>query len=395
MDNENPILTSLKNIEEQTARLHQVVFVFQPWIEFNNLSSNGFRIAAVPSAKIPRLQLIPLVATQSRHIESRKSSTTNKYVPVTVPYTVPIRSSYVDMLKRYGEFGLVKLDPLSCNLHEAQRRIELFSEMMEPYHQYCTLEDLTDFFGVSSPVEEQLGRKKSQVRMNAEAKIDSMVTHGKMTEAEAVLFKQCLPVLRSSAEKCHRKALHPTNGVLPQTLREINTQRKARFDEVDTFLRRQFPNYDADSRLSIRKNDNADLSELVTAIKDLVAVHVAGSKPVTKEDIETVKDMVSDIPQVSSLLESAAPQVSEEGSEGLSSDSLKRPAPPPPPPSEDTPPYEPPAGSEDTPPVPDLTLDPTRCLGTRADGEQCGRKPVTDSKYCLAHEPAKEAVATA
>ena len=266
---DNNILATLQSIEEQTARLNKVAFVFHPWIEFNNLGNDGFRIPAVQSANIPRLTLIPLVSLNVKHIESRKNLSNNKYVPLPIAYTRSIYSSYIDLLQRYGRYGLVIIPSLGCNLNEAVRISEGFEKIMEPFHNGGLLEDLPEYFGEKSPVEDQLESRVKRIKTTAEARIKSLVTHMGLTEEDAERFREALPVLADSAVKAHRAALTPSNGILPQSIEEINDKRKPKFDEVDTFLRRQFPGYNSDSMLS-KRNSNSDLAALTEVLRDLV-----------------------------------------------------------------------------------------------------------------------------
>lgn len=349
---DNNILATLKNIEAQTARLNKVAFVFQPWIEFNNLGVDGFRIPAVQHSFIPRLQLIPLVSISANHIESRKSLTTNKYVPLPVAYQRPIHASFIDLQQRYGSYGLVLVEPLSCSLNEAIRTSELFDKMMAPFKEKGLLEDLPEFFGVESPVKDMFSNHVSRVKTTAERKLASMLTHMEMDEDEYAKFIESIPILADSAVKCHRRALSPASGILPQSIEEINDRKKPKFDEVDAFLRRQFPGYNSDSSVS-RTNQNDGIMQLV----NILTTMAAGGN-LTQSNVKEV--VQREAPSLADMLPIQAGESDAETGIDLeaSSDSLK-------------------------------AFNPNKCAAIANSGSQCKQAPDQEAEYplyCKVHQ---------
>lgn len=383
MANENgnsSILATLQNIEEQTARLNQVAFVFQPWIEFNNLSNDGFRIAAVPLPVIPRLCLIPLVSIRPTHIESRINPTTNKVVPMPVAYTRPIYASYIDLLQRYGSFGLVLLESLACNLNQAQRTSDVFELIMKPFHDNGgVLEDLPAYFGEESPVAEQFEGTTVRVRTNAKDVLRKLALYDNIKAEEHDKFIEALPLLADSAIKSHRAALHSQNGVLSQSIREINKGNKAQFDDVDTFLKRQFPGYNSDSLLS-HKSSNSDIGRLADMFEKIVAAAVTPQqKAVVAEAAKEVQRVAPElsgmIPPDTGTLSDADTGADLSSNQGVPlgqtngfSDSLEA---------------DPPVDLEGNP----LNLE--KCLAIAKSGKQCKLNPdptLVFPDYCGSHQ---------
>lgn len=349
--NNDNILEALKNIQRKTQEMSQVEFVFHPWMEFNNINMDGFRIPAINSPKIPRLKALPLIETPLTHIDSRKSATTNKYVPAPIGYTKSIQATYTDLLNRYGMFGLVRLTPLGCQLHEAVRLVECFDRIMEPYHKYGVLEDLTRFFGIESPISETLATRQSNLKSTWAGRVKHLWVHKELSDAEYERFTACEPFLARSAELAHRTALMPSDGILPKSIREINLQRKPKYDQTDVFIMNQFPGYNADT--IIQKSQDQGVKGLTEVFKQLL------------EEVRNPNLAA----QATSAVEQVAPEILQPTNGNGSSESLEE------------------AAVVGEPEEDVQELDLSKCQGTTAAGSQCQRPPVDGRLYCIAHEP--------
>lgn len=376
----------MENIVEQTARINQVAFVFHPWADFNNLGPDGFRIPAVPMDKIPGMTLLPLFSIQQKHIDSRLDRATNKFVPMPIAYTQSIYASYIDLLQRYGAYGLDQIAALACILPEATRLLEVFDLMMEPFSNGGKLEDLCDYLGETSPVKDQFESTTTRVRTTAENKLKSLLVHDLITEDEKNRFLAAIPQLAACVVKAHRRALDPAQGVLPQSIEEINSKRKPKFDQVDNWLRQQFPGYNSDSLLS-KSSGNNDISKLTDVLTQIVTNNQA--QPAIQQAAaglspEALSAAIAAIKADPSLLEGPAkpyimdmiPDNQDQSDAALGLDLSQN------------------QGSSES-----LELDTSKCLGIAAStNKQCGRIP--DGKqeyplYCPGHQDQGKAAAEA
>ena len=369
-DTDNNILSTLQAIQEQTAKLNRVSFVFHPWYEFNNLGVDGFRISAVQHPTIPRLSLIPLVSLNVKHLDSRKDSTTNKYVSRPVPYERPIRASYIDLLQRYGRYGLVILPSLDCSLEDAIRLTEAFNLMMAPFRATGLLEDLPEYFGVQSPVAAQFDSRQTRLYTTASEQLDACLSAGTIEAADVEKLRLAIPVLADSAEKAHRAALTPSNGTLTQSIAEINDRRKTKFDEVDVFLQKEFPGFNSDSLLS-RSNKAGSLDRVADLLERVLERAVTPQGVVPPEVAAVVQQAQGAIAQETTTAGGPSAVVIPADTSGVSDAEL---------------------GVDLTQVQPnpaDLILDPEACLGITSAGRQCKMKPdpsLAHPEYCPVHQ---------
>lgn len=295
------ILNSLRAIQEQADQWNRVEFLFQPWTEFNNFGIDGFRIKAIQNPVIPRLSLIPIVQYGGHHIDSHKNPNTDKYAPVKVPYSHSIEATYLDCLQRYGRYGLVKLDAITCRLEQVERYAKIFETLMFPYMKDGLLQDLCTYFGAESPVEDLFEEPQTRVQDTYESVLDAMAKEQFISQEEYAKFKAILPVLAASAKTAHRMALMPSVGVLPQSIEEINDRRKAKFDDLDTFLRREFPEYNSDTNVSKRPKKSeentglADLTNLMGQFVKTVTAMQSGQKVETQELLDAAKQATESV----------------------------------------------------------------------------------------------------
>lgn len=322
---------ALKSIRSAIAHQEKVIFVFHAWRDMSNIASAGLAHPAIPLMTIPRMELIPIVETQDALHESRinERSPTLSIIPVKIPFTRSIEDTYTDLVNSFGQFGLTRIAALDCSLDDVDRYDAVFNRMMEGFRG-GVLQDLPEYFGERSPVADQFGADKTRVTTTAYTELKKLAMTGEITEQDYETFLKALPTLAQSAVTAHRQALLPGQGILPQSILNINSGDKQNFDETDHFLIRQFPGFSADSRIS-KKTETDGITKLAELLADMLGA------PVQRE---TVREMV-------------AP----------------------------TAPPEPELDFVENGPAMEPELDPSKCKAITAAGAQCQRDPEANG-YC-------------
>jgi hypothetical protein len=266
----NPAVNAaLNTIRESLNEQKQVSFVYHSWLPFANLSLQGFKFPQIPEREIPRLSLIPIVATTGVLMGSTMSTAHNRHVPTPVSYQMDIKSSIADLMMKYAQFGLVRVQSLDTDVDRIEEAVNLF-QIITPGLNYDTpLEVIPEYFGIESPVDFQFTRKRKLLKTTALDYLSDAVTD----EAEFSRGEQAIAVLGQSAAVSHIVALEPANGILPKTIRSISERLKFRFDLVDEWLVRQFPSYDSKGGLSQAKEESG--TDLIKQLVELLAAKQA------------------------------------------------------------------------------------------------------------------------
>jgi hypothetical protein len=278
---DNNILNTLESIRQQTSSLSRVAFVFHCWMPFNNLCTDGYRIPAIQSDKIPRLTLLPIVALNVPLFDSIRNPNTNKFVPVVQQHRRPIEASYSIITQRYGKFGFIMIPELDTDLEKAETYLQYFSAIMRPFYaQGGKMQDLPEYFGAQSPIEEIFDKVGGRLTTTARNELDNMFRAGTISEADYHKFLASMNSFARSAITAHRIALAPGYGILQESITAINEKHKARLDAVDEFLIREFPGFDSASQLN-RRSAQDSTKELTDVFREFLQTQ-AGKSPVAQ-----------------------------------------------------------------------------------------------------------------
>lgn len=311
----NLIKEQLDRIKSEVRRTDRVVFALHCWMPLNNIGSGGFKLPAIPSAKIPRVSLIPIVINKEVLVDSKRSQQTNKFIPFNVEFQVDIETSWVDILNKHGQYGMVRLDSLECDIETAERVNEVFN-MMQTGFVGGVLQDLPAYWGGESPVIGEFETMLSRVKTTAQRKLSELLAAGQITRQEASAFLTALPELARSAEIAHNVALNPSNGILPKSIEQVNTGDKSRLDLTDNWIMREFPDYNSTSRLN-RRNEGDQITRLATLISDSLTnrpqqssgVQVDNAAPLDNlKDLEIELKLEDDISQPEMSLADDVPE---------------------------------------------------------------------------------------
>jgi hypothetical protein len=304
---DNNILNTLQSIRQQTSSLSRVAFVFHCWMPFNNLNSDGYRIPAIQSAQIPRLTLLPIVALNVPLFDSIRNPNTNKFTPVVQQHRRPIEASESIITQRYGKFGFIKIPELETDLEQAESYIQYFDAIMRPFHaQGGKIQDLPEYFGAQSPVEEIFDKLGGRVTTTAKKELDNMFRGGIISEDDYLKFLSAMNSFARSAITAHRVALMPGYGILQESITAINEKNKSRLDAADEFLIREFPGFDSASQLN-RRSAQSDTKELTDVFREFLAANMPKAQtaevpaavvppvvPVASEPLEEVETSTLD-----------------------------------------------------------------------------------------------------
>jgi hypothetical protein len=294
----NPAVNSALNSIRQSLEFQkQVSFVYHSWLPFSNLALQGFKFPQVPEREIPRLSLIPIVATTGTLIGSTMSTQHNRHVPTPVVYQRSVESSIADLLMKYSQFGLVRIPSLDTDVDKIDEAVSLFQAITQGIDYNTPLELLTEYFGTDSPVDFQFTKKRALLKRTAKDYLDNYASDDTTYEKG----EQAIAVLGQSAQVAHIMAIEPANGILPKTIRAISERLKFRFDLVDEWLVRQFPSYDSKGGLTQAKEDSG--TDLLQKLVELLAERQgAMSQPSPKSvapSSESLEEAVVEVEKVS------------------------------------------------------------------------------------------------
>jgi len=256
---------ALETIRRIITEHEKVLFVIHFWMPFSNLWMGGFRFPQVPDPYIPSGVLIPLVDTPQKHLDSFTHPITNKVNPFEVEYMQKPNASLIDLQRRYGRYGLVKVEGAECTLNEATDMIEGFNLVFNEFN--APLQNLSDFFGFVSPVEMQFDNPIARCKTTYSEVLDKLANSGRISELVYHRLLASIGSLQQSVEVAHRCALVPEDGILTRSIREINQGDKAGLDMTDIWLTKHFPDFKVGTRLK-GKEDVSTIDKLVNVLTD-------------------------------------------------------------------------------------------------------------------------------
>lgn len=252
---QNNITAALSNIRNTIRQKEFVSFVIHFWQALPNLGPDGLRFPQIPSEVIPSRELLPLVEIQRTHLDSRLDPRTNKYVPKPIAYGQSIEHSYIDLYRRYGQYGITRISALDCDLSQAERLMLVFEQATECVKRE-PLERLAEFFEASTAVGEQLDAGFRPLKARFSTELDKLLSAGQVTPTEYHMMLSAQNQIAQAVVSAQLKALSPTEGRLPKSILDMNSGHKVNFDQLDNWIIGQFPSYNYTSRVSSRKNDD-------------------------------------------------------------------------------------------------------------------------------------------
>lgn len=288
------INTALNNIRQAIRQQELVAFCIHFWMPINNISMRGAILPQVPDGVIPGRQLLPIVELKLNHADSRLDPRTNKFVPVSVPYTVPIENSFTDMYRRIGQYGLVRVQSLDCTLDEAERYMAIFDQLMKPVRN-VRLEQLSDYFEIASPIEYQLGPTRTPLGTTIYKTLDKLLASGAVIPKEYQAILAAIPEIAQSVVLAHDKALSPS-GILPVSIREINAGNRQNFDPTDEWIMQQFPSFDSSSRISVKQADS-QITKFAEVLANALQGQGVGVAPATATAPSAAPPVPSPVPE--------------------------------------------------------------------------------------------------
>jgi hypothetical protein len=292
---------TLNRIREQVKSADRVVFAMHSWMPLKNIGTNGFKLPCVPAVYIPRLELLPIVAQKEVLVDSRVSTATNKFVPFNVEFNVDIENSWVDLMNKHGQYGMVRLDALECDINTAERINEVFRLLLVGFVG-GKLQDLPAFYGEESPVRGEFEIFQTRIKTTARQRLAELVAQRQISKAEEYMFLNALPEMARSARIAHNVALSPTQGILPKSIEGVNTMAKPRFDATDNWIAREFPDYNVNSRLSQKQEGDA-----ITRLAEVLAGKLGQQAP--QAPVQTLQQTASQFGLEQNNIDTAQPPV--------------------------------------------------------------------------------------
>lgn len=262
----NQTLTRVQNLVDSQGR---VDFVIHTWKEFPNIGSDGLEFKSINAPIIPRMELIPIVATSATMASYKQNEDSNRVTPLEVNYLRAANYAIADLLHRYAAFSLVYIQNFSFNVSEIQRAYTMFNLLTAGLYRdnpAPSLEDLAQYFGIDLPYDMPVYRGST-----IESTITEINASGKLSGEDTLLIEILLQSIRTSIGITVITAVEPVNGKLPEAIKNINLGEKSRFDETESWLAKQFPHFDTASKINAgnkAKGNDDQISQLVEALTD-------------------------------------------------------------------------------------------------------------------------------
>ncbi len=257
---------TLANLEAMLNTTGRVDFVIHFWKEFPNLGKDGLEFKTIDFPTIPRMAIIPIVATKTALGSSRTSEGTRKIVAGQFEYMREANHAVTDLIQRFAGHSLVHIDGFNFNVTEVKRAGQLYSALMAGLPDNPNMEQVAQYFGID------LGYAISPYKIpSAQEMIDAVMKSDKLSDAETLKFASLVKWVVKSASTAVMMAVEPTFGRLPVSIRLINEGRRHRLDGTDVWLGRQFPNFDTSSRINTpQRKTNNDSTEVLNRLADIL-----------------------------------------------------------------------------------------------------------------------------